>query len=727
MAANPSNFVSPFAPQSHFFTDPALITQSEAQAFGPASPDVFHVTTSFNVTTDAPAFAICPGVALVQPQTGSNNLVNLILRPFKQPITGINIKYFVYRGLKKADFFNGDKVIQQTTGTSDFANRINTAFNSYYAANPAIVKPDFLAKFIGFDPANQPDSMPISGLFFKQSEYVSNNGQSNETAQTSFELPMMPMGASLGRFANGECGIDIVLNYGDYQLPASNDQFVFDLAYARDNDYSIDLTQVTDAFQKKLIREQIFQFLDAAAYFGFHSTDQGAVTVNNNGTKIKKTGQTIYTDVIQNFQTKNNLYLYIQSDRTRSYNFYENYGISDTDDHSLLSGYTESTLTPAVYSNNGWPLIIDNAAQSHNDTSNRVYLQLVTDNNVNTMLYGQIGRIENAQSNNFSNADYLILPINNEGTPTNLTKAIILNNPNIGPNNAKQNIATFYILLYQGVVYDYVAGQTPTGVELSDIITQPSLLDDIFGSLLAIPVLKTTTSTGYTISTSQKIKLINHYFDGKQNGISAIQSNIVNDIIETGIEGTPMLNRVAYITETIDVLTNVFDGPKVITHDTKSTPSLSTTVGASKTYTLPAPFYLGIQLFTENNQLINGVKLLTTDGSVPNKFIIGLTQEENELLKAFAILYTNVRIALLKLSPDDIPLKSAESIDYYKFKIALLYENSAGDLVLNLPASDILVYSLDIKYYFSVNYSKYISQDSDEIKGDIYNEELNLA
>ncbi|MDN3548775.1 hypothetical protein [Mucilaginibacter aquaedulcis] len=711
MAASSSNFISLFAPQSHFFTDPAVVTQSAVQAFGPASPNIFHTTSSFNITADALAFAICSGVVSVQPQTGNNNLVNLILRPFKQPIIGINIKYFIYRGLKKVDFFNGDKVIQPRAGTSDFVNRINTAFDSYYAANPKLIKPDFLAKFIGFDPVNQPDNSPISDLFFKQSEYVTNNGNSTETTQTSFELPMMPAGASLGRFAVGECGLDIVLNYGDYQLPASNDQFVFDLAYARDNDYSIDLTQITDAFQRKLTKEQIFQFLDVAAYFGFHCTDQGTVTVNNNGTKVKKTGQAIYTDVIQNFQTRNNLYLYIQSDRTRSYNFYENYGMSDTDDHSLLWGYTETSLSPSIYSSNGWPLIIDNAAQSHNETSNRIYLQLVTDNNVNTMLYGQIGRIENAQSNNFCGADSLKSTGGSTSVSQNLTRTIILTNPNTGSDGAKLNIASFNILIYQGVVYDYISAQvTDAQAVTTNTFAQPALFDDIFDLINARPLFKTDQDAQYSSFTSQKLKLINHYYDNTQYGISAVQTSIVNDTIDTGDTTNPRMSRVTYITDSIDILNNVVANAGRITADTKSSPSVSASITGSKTYQLPNPFYFDIKTFTESSQNIVGIKLLSTERVVPSKVLLGITKNENDQLKNLIITagLINSSLFLINLYEDGSALVSTENILYQKYYAGVVGETLAGELKLAITDNSIIIYSLDKTCYFSKGYSDFI-------------------
>jgi len=711
MAGSSSNYISRFAPQSHFFTDPAAITQSAAQAFGPIAADgspaeAFHVTSSFTVAADTRAFAICTGVVLVQPQTGSDSLVNLILRPFKQPISGLNIKYFIYRGLKKADFFSGNLVLPGTSGNSDFINKINSAFEAFYANG---TKPDFLAAYIGFDPANQPDNMPIANLFFKQSTYTTNNGQSTETPQTAFELPLIASGASLGNFASGECGIDIVLNYGDYQLPTPNDEFVFDLAYARDNDYNIDLSGISDDFKRKLIKEQIFQFLDAAAYFGFHSTEQGVVTIDNNGTKVKKTGNAIYTDVIQHFQTRNNLYLYIQSDRTRSYNFYGNYNISDSDINCLKMGLTADTLTERTYDTNGWPLLVYNTPQNTSDATSSLYLQFVTDNNDNVVLYGQVAQIGNIGSNNFCGPDDLRLADNADGTTNNFTATIALSNPVTGPDGAKLIIATFNILIYQGIKYIYTSGQsTDDQGQPTDTLAQPNFCDDIFDLITASPIFSGASNAAYSAVISQKIKLLNHYFDKIQYGVSSVQTTVINDQLSTTNPDNPTLNRVIYLSETIDVLSAVISAISAITNDTQSGPAAYGSVTSNNTYSLPDPFYYTKVDFTDDNQDIIGLKIGARDGTTPNKLLLGLTKAENDSIKALITNeLTNPRLFMVNRFDDGAEFTSPEGVSYRSYKIAVLAENGE-DLKILTPTEDVVIYSLDSNYYFSPGYSAYM-------------------
>ncbi|HTK18972.1 MAG TPA: hypothetical protein VL442_05655 [Mucilaginibacter sp.] len=693
---------STFAPNSFFFTDPAAITQSEAQAFGPVSADEYRLTSKFNLAADANAYAICTGMVLVQP-TADSDRVNLILRPFKQPITGLNIKYFIYRGLSIGDFFDSTNtnVIAAGSDTSDFINKINASFAAYYTSTNQTA-PDFLAKYIGFDEANQPDSMLISDLFFKIANYTSGTEDTH-----AFELPIINAGASLGQFVAGECGIDVVLDYGDYSLPTPNDQFVFDLSYARDSEASIDLSTETDDFKKKLLKEQIFQFLDVAAYYGFHYSNGVVQTSDGSGSTTNNKGDAIYT-LIQNFNTSDNLYLYIQSDRTRSYNFYGNYQISDTDTNTLKIGDAEDALNEVVYSTNGWPLMILNAPDGITDTTSSLFLQFVTDNNDNTVLYGQVAQIENATGNNFFSPDDLRQPANTDGTTNNLTEIVELSNPVTGTDGSKTYVATFNILLYQGVEYTYISGETTNDGQTVDTVDQPNFFDDVFDLITASPIFSSSANADYSVVTSQKFRLLNHFFDKVQYGTSCVQTSVINDQLETTDPDNLTLNRVIYLSEAFDVLSDVTSTSSAITNDTQSGSAEYGTVTPNNTYNLPDPFYYTKVDFTDDNQDIIGLQIESRDGTTPNKLILGLTKDENDSLKALITTdLTNPRLFMINLFDDGAELTSPENVVYTKYKVAVVAEND-GELEILTPTDDVVIYSLDMNYYFSQGYSEYM-------------------
>jgi hypothetical protein len=698
--------------QSHFFIESGSFTQKNEQSFGPVSKTKFRLTSKFTLTGPKKAFAICKGVILLQPQTGAEkDKVNLILRPYTQPFPGLNIKYFVYRGLQRSDFFTSDsapKIIKKTGSTSDFINKINEDFEAFYNdKDKPIELPDFTANYIGYSDKIDDLKTPLSSYFFKESQFV--GGKENDT----FELPMIDMGKSLGSFAKGECGIDVVLNYGDYKHDFDNGEFTFDLEYACAAEAEILLTD--NPFQQKLQREQSTQFIDIAAFYGLY-VPEGIVSTIAAGTKTDKKGIDIYNTVINNFATKNNWYIYIQGDRTRSYDFYGDYKIiKETGINNLKTGLLEDSkikivaMTEAQYGTEGWPLIINTQKQATAVTTNNLYLQLVTDNNNNTAFYGHIAKVANAQKDSFINADGLRLPPDTDGNYERLTSTIQLTTPAI----AGENIATLSLLLYQGIINEY--DDEPildTNGETIMLKGQANFFDDVFGLINAKPLLKLNGSNEFSKITDEKLHLINAFYDKKQQGISIVQTLTINDTIETGLEAPPVVNRVTYLTENVDVMNNAVSATGSMTPATKTNHSASGAVTKSKTYELPEPYYYSRKLFTDSTQTITGLELKTLDGSTPGKIILGITQTENESIKALTEGLTNPRLFLIDLFEDDNELVSPENIKYQKYKVAIVAEDTQGNKKLSKPVPEVFVYSLDRNYHFSKGYSEYMPEYS---------------
>jgi hypothetical protein len=699
--------------QSHFFIESGSFTQKNEQSFGPVSKTKFRLTSKFTLTGPKKAFAICKGVILLQPQTGAEkDKVNLILRPYTQPFPGLNIKYFVYRGLQRSDFFTSDsapKIIKKTGSTSDFINKINEDFEAFHKERKddkgnAIDIPDFTAQYIGYDTAVTDNTIPLSNYFFKESQFI--EGKENG----DYELPMISIGKSLGNFAKEECGIDVVLNYGDYKHSFDNEEFAFDLGYARKNEAFIDINGTTD-FQQKLQREQSTQFIDIAAFYGLY-VPEGIVSTIAAGTKTDKKGVDIYNTVINNFATKNNWYIYIQGDRTRSYDFYGDYKIiKETGINNLKTGLLEDSktkivaMTEAQYGTEGWPLIINTQKQATAVTTNNLYLQLVTDNNNNTAFYGHIAKVANAQKDNFINADGLRLPPDTDDNYERLTSTIQLTTPAI----AGENIATLSLLLYQGIINEY--DDEPildTNGETIMLKGQANFFDDVFGLINAKPLLKLNGSNEFSKITDEKLHLINAFYDKKQQGISIVQTLTINDTIETGLEAPPVVNRVTYLTETVDVMNNAVSATGSMTPATRTSHSASGVATSNKTYELPEPYYYARKLFTDSTQTITGLELKTLDGSTPGKIILGITQTENESIKALTEGLTNPRLFLIDLFEDDNELVSPENIKYQKYKVAIVAEDTQGNKTLSKPDPDVFVYSLDRNYHFSKGYSEYM-------------------
>ncbi len=66
---------------------------------------------------------------------------------------------------------------------------------------------------------------------------------------------------------------------------------------------------------------------------------------------------------------------------------------------------------------------------------------------------------------------------------------------------------------------------------------------------------------------------------------------------------------------------------------------------------------------------------------------------------------------LVDLFEDANQLISAENILYQKYKAGIVGEKADGTLELFMPEVDIMVYSLDRNYHFSMGYSEYIEYE----------------
>lgn len=685
--------------QCYFFINPQAITPQlvgSTESFGVIDSNSFRVTSKFVGAGESMAYSICKGVVLIQPQGGDK--VNLILRPYKQPFTGLNVKYFIYRGLKKSDFFAGENIVS-TDAASDFIVKIQSDFSSFYSGSP----PPFLSKFIGYDEdISIPLTTELSDFFFKESELTDSGDTVSE--DSPFELPMIDGGKSLGKFASGSCGIDVVLQYGDYKNLSDENEFRFDLNYARAAESKIILSG--SDFVQKVQREQIYQFIDIAAFYGLY-VEKDIVKLNTGNSIVEKTGIAIYTDLLLPFASKNSWYVYIQSDRTRSYNYYGNYNVSDTDMNDLKLGTAEDALTESKFGTQGWPLLINTQTQTGSNVRNQLYLQFVTDNNVNTALYVQTGTIDNAQKNNFCNADFLVLPPDEEGVSQKFTKPVVLSIP---ATPQGKNICGFTKLLYQGVAYSFITGQGVDENGQAVAVTQAAnFIDDVFDLIHAEPLFKGENGGIFKMA-SEKIKLVNEFYEQKQQGLSAVQTLRINDMITSDDANAPDIARTTYVTEALEIISDAMALTGKITGITSTSVSAKGNGSANKTYQLPNPYFYNLQYFTDSFTVVKGVILKTVDGARPNKVILGITDaQNNSLISLMEANLKNPRLYFADLFADGNQLLSTENIKYQKYRLGIVGERS-GDLQIKMPIEVIDIYSLDRKYHFSKEYSEFMPE-----------------
>ena len=121
-----------------FFTDFDLLqAQGNSDVFGAVLPadtdyiagkDRYRLGSKHKATANPLAYAMCKGQILVQQDSVTPTLVNIILKPDRQPDLGLpKIKYFIYRGILKSSLTDGINIISGG----------NTLTNAILASNPS--------------------------------------------------------------------------------------------------------------------------------------------------------------------------------------------------------------------------------------------------------------------------------------------------------------------------------------------------------------------------------------------------------------------------------------------------------------------------------------------------------------------------------------------------------------------------------------------------------------
>ena len=364
-----------YQPTSHFFVNHAILeadpNNAAVDAFGPATmkidtsstppllvpinPETFYRTTSFVRARDGvddsekKVFAICKGSILIQPTTDNSDTVNLILKP-NETYFPLKIKYFIYRGVRKADLISVDLISNNNiltpenvsdTTQPDFLKELWKSFKSFSVITPNTPEPEvFPASLIGYI-----DDVPLTGLL-DEIFYQYDCG--------NWELPMCSAGMHLGYFTD-RIGLDIILDDGDYQLEHQEELFKFDLAYARKSEHIFDTSTIsnpTDPVKIARYREYILRFLDAAAFWGSH-INCGTIILHS-GEKLKNTSD-IYNNILNKYQTKDMVYIHITEERGRSYSYCDNLNDKKRSVSCDLSTYS---TTFKYYETYDWPILL---------------------------------------------------------------------------------------------------------------------------------------------------------------------------------------------------------------------------------------------------------------------------------------------------------------------------------------------------------------------------------
>ncbi|KAF2342838.1 hypothetical protein [Flavobacterium tistrianum] len=725
--------------KSHFFIESGgFPAQLSAQGFGPQSETVFNLTSRFSLDAPKKAFSICKGVVLVQPQTGNPDKVNLFLRPYNQPFPGLNIKYFVYRGLQKSDFFTTDSeplIIAKSSSTSDFINKINEDFNAFHKdrvkkegeTTTPIPVPPFTAKFIGYEKEKEDDAtngtllIPLSDFFFKESKFVAAGDTFDE--KDDFELPLIDIGKSLGNFAEGICGIDVVLNYGDYKHDFDNTEFTFNLEYARKPFAEITVDGSTD-FIKKLQREQSTQFIDIAAFYGLFANEGKVETTISSNEIISKAGTAIYTDLLFNFFNKNKVYVYIQSNRHRSYNFYNNYKLSETNYSNIKIG-TCDNLIETNYGNLNWPILVFDNNQLNSNDYNDISIALTASLSYEEIsLYILTGSISTESERDFVIKENL-LDLENNSLDSTFTKTISFKVPNSNEGGQKKNISSLIRFTYIGKELDFSSANNYT---IWSDKKRHSLYNNIFPNLTIVPVFN--NSQNFLTASFNRESLINYkgfsnYMnESVLNGLVVFQEgkkDVANS--DSSIE-TFSKEKVLFIAKKIETLDEfsihktevfaqgVFAKKADIDSSLTDYSNYFSSLYGSKDYNLKHYII---------NDLDTDIKILSLNLKEDLDFDyynLGLTKEELNILREI-VPYNSSNINFyLKENTENSASSLEMNTNYLKYSLGVVFENNNGKLSVMMPSVPIYVYGISHNFLTTASYTEY---EEKSITGSIIN------
>lgn len=728
--------VSKLQPHSHFYIQGNNFTQDTNQQFGVVNDTQFRTTATVAFSGEKNIYALCMGTVFIQPQTGNeSSKVNLILRPFKQPINGLNIKYIIYRGLNKTDFFTNDSKItgSETTG-SGFVQYMWKQFNKFYDVDNggALPASGFSSDFLGYPSptsqlATQENNHLIDQYFFKITTFLE-GADPVEDATTAYEFPIVPRGIQLGS-ATGTVGIDIVLNDGDYIIENDPNPFQINLEYARAASYVLDTATETDVFKKKLVKEACTKFIDIAAFYGLHANGVGKLFVDTE--EAPKTAKADIAARLNGFNTKHNFYLYIQSNRQRSYNFYNNYIHSEANTNTIKIGATVDALTETTFGTNGWPIHVISQAQDSATENNTVTFQLTTDNYDGAALFMQIGELASPHEENFVRGTNLLQQQPEDDTVEvdfNYTQAIQITTPAIGANT----IAAFSQCIYEGKQIVIIENLTEEEEGSETINYTLKGKDDLYGLINAKSFFANEQEIQQGSIVNENLQLFNYLNISNEIDLSMLKYKRIEDRLQT-IDDNTYLNRVSYESLLQNIKRGIIPHLKRTSNEFESNKSEMKVYGVEQNnfYKPKPPYLLRAEVFTDNQESINGLTIEVTDSSISAKRILGISSQENDRLKELieANGLINSKIFFRKedyLDKEDSQyIISPELIKFNKYIIGVVGEQSLnnGDLKLYFPLDRIIIYSIDDAVFFSKAYSEYIPE---EFLGNIITLKLSL-
>jgi len=413
---------------------------------------------------------------------------------------------------------------------------------------------------------------------------------------------------------------------------------------------------------------------------------------------------------IQSFHNRNRFYLYIQSNRQRSYNFYGNYAYSEANTNDLKIGTSSDTLIETTFATQGWPIHVFQQSQMGSQDVHQVTLQLTTDSYRDAGLFVQTGVLASAQEENFVRQENLLQEATEDGSiDTNYTQPIVFATPAMG----EHTIASFAQIIYEGKLFfvqEYAPPPEPDQPSLTPETHILKDIDDVFGLFNVRSSVVPAHDQQLPTIVDEKLQLINFPNGVDSTDMGAIKYKKVEDQLLK--DDGSYLSRVTFETLLYSIKKEVatFTRSSSGHSDSVSTHTQSYTNESNSFYKPQKPYLLGTKVFTSSLTPINGLILETTFNHLPTKKILGITASEFQALQELATTHnlTYARVFFKSLFSEEGYITSIEEVAYKTSILGIVTENSSGTLQVFFPDNEILVYTIDLFVFFSQSYSEFI-------------------
>lgn len=660
----------------HYFIEQSNLTQQNAaDTFGaePSEPtNKFNITSRFQLTNQAKAFACQDGMMIIQQSDVDATLVNVIIKPIENLKVNLNnIKYFVYRGiLKNSLIINDNTIVAEAPTNNEFIARLWQDYNHYKTQTNQPSLPNPTPKVFGYN-----NSLPTN----LNIEKIYDNSQ--DEAQAMF----VKQGEWFGEFATThKIGFEIV---------TSNERINIDLAYLKKEKHQIDATELT-GLELKAKREEILLFIDPCAFWGLHYDYGVNISTYSGGQKTteKKNQDELFSLLIDNFHTKNRVYLDVRSEFGYSYNFYQNY--DDGTGKNIKIGNSATIPIAENYGmlGYGWPIIsLDNPINTNNNF-NDIIFQLRIDDNTKPILFIEFPEFLADDSLTRFIDDTKLL----DGVSTDWSKEIRLKFPNIGSDASQNNVAYYIRLRYFRQEYNSISPNS--------ILKYEKYYQSIFHPI-------NIKDVGITNSTFQRVSNPNYQF------VRGFFPNTSNEYF-----GHIGENGVIWDNSKIVFYSKIIYRYQSSNETIPKTPSFATKSGLNITGNFPQLSFLYNDISILSNKInetgVGDIEILETihhSEILPfkeNVILLCITQDEFNNIKSVSGLSSFHNSFIYLEETLGSPFNDNRSIPFRKFDLKIQGLDTGGNSKIVSTSPLIKIYTKDGFTFNSSNYSLLESIDN---------------